>query len=118
MSQLPSEEEYNRVKEQYEQKARELEKKLGSNLVDLRNDLLPKYLKGKLLTACAVFGATYMGEELMFRDKVPGIVKFAGALSATVVAPKVYRKVFQRYFEMQPEPITPPAPSEESLSEI
>ncbi|MEM6842191.1 MAG: hypothetical protein AAF944_22630 [Bacteroidota bacterium] len=118
MSQLPSQEEYNRVKEQYQRQARELEKTLGSDLVALRNDLFPKYLKGKFLTACAIFGTTYMVEELIFQKKVPGLVKFVGALSATVVAPKVYRMVYQNYFEARPEISTaPPPPSEELIPE-
>ncbi|WKN43646.1 hypothetical protein [Tunicatimonas pelagia] len=113
MSQLPSQEEYERVKKEYQQQARDLEKKLGSDLVDLRNDLVPKYLKGKFLTACAIFGATYMVEELIFRKKVPGLVKFVGALSATVVAPKVYRMVYQNYFEVPPDSVSYPPPSVE-----
>lgn len=111
MSQLPSQEEYQQVKKEYQLKARDLEKKLGSDLVALRNDLVPKYLKGKFLTACAVFGSTYMVQELVFRKKVPGLVKFVGALSATVVAPKVYRMIYQNYFEVPPDSLSYPSPS-------
>lgn len=115
MSQLPSQEEYERVKEHYKTLAKEKEQILSSDLVALRNDLVPKYLKGKFLTGCAIFGATYMVEELLFRKKVPGIVKFVGAISATVVAPKLYRMVYQNYFEVKPDtPLNSMVPAENS----
>jgi len=116
MSQLPSQEEYLQVKKEYQLQARALEKKLGSDLVALRNELIPKYFKGKFITACVIFGTTYMVEELIFRKKVPGLVKFVGALSSTVVAPKVYRMVYQNYFEV-PDTFSYPPPSEEVEAE-
>jgi hypothetical protein len=109
MSQLPSQEEYERVKNHYQNLAKEKEKELGSDLVALRNDLVPKYLKGKFLMGCAIFGTTYMIEELIFRKRVPGLVKFVGALSATVAAPRLYRMLYQNYFEVNPTPLPVPA---------
>jgi len=116
MSQLPSQEEYEQIKSYYQTLAKKKEKELGSDLVALRNDLLPKYLKGKFLMGCAIFGTTYMLEELIFRKRVPGLVKFVGALSATVAAPRLYRLLYQNYFEVSPEaPLPAPIPSEESF---
>lgn len=116
MSKLPSQKEYNRIKNHYQSLARDQEKKLGSDLVALRNDLVPKYLKGKFLTGCAIFGTTYMLEEIAFRKKVPGIVKFVGALATTVVAPKIYRMVYQNYFEVKSDsPLNQPLPPSEPV---
>ena len=116
MSQLPSQEEYERVKNEYKSMAKEKEKLLSSDLVAVRNDFLPKYLKGKLLMGCAVFAATYMLQELVFRKKVPGLVKFAGALSATVAAPRIYQTVYENYFEVRTDhPLNTPVPPEEEF---
>ncbi len=111
MSQLPSQEEYERLKNHYQLLAKQKEKELSSDLVALRNDLVPKYLKGKFLMGCAVFGTTYMLEELIFRKRVPGLVKFVGALSATVATPRLYRMIYENYSKVNPEvslPATPP----------
>ncbi|MEQ9438583.1 MAG: hypothetical protein RIG62_06025 [Cyclobacteriaceae bacterium] len=114
MSQLPSQEEYERVKNEYKTLARDKEKLLSSDLVAVRNDLLPKYLKGKFLTGCAVFASSYMLQELVFRKKVPGLVKFVGALSATVAAPKIYRVLYENYFEVKSDsPLNAPIPGVE-----
>nr|WKN36396.1 hypothetical protein K4G66_28965 [Tunicatimonas sp. TK19036] len=114
MSKLPSQEEYERIKNEYKARAKEKEKLLSSDLVAVRNDLLPKYLKGKFLTGCAIFATTYMAEELIFRKKVPGLVKFVGAVSATVAAPKLYRLLYENYFEVKSEsPLNEPIPTHE-----
>ena len=116
MSQLPSQEEYKKIKSYYQSLAKKKEKELGSDLVAVRNDLVPKYLKGKFLMGCAVFGTTYMLEELIFRKRVPGLVKFVGALSATVAAPRLYRMLYQNYFEVSPEtPLPAPIPPADPL---
>lgn len=90
MSKHSSEEEYERLKARLKAKAAEKEKRIHQDLSAVRQEYMPKYLKRKLITSCAVFGVTYLAEELIFRKKLPGILKLTGAIAATVMAPKLY----------------------------
>lgn len=90
MSKHPSQEEYQKAKAKHKAIAREKEKMISEDLYVLRRTFLPRHLKKKILTGCAVFAVTYLAEELVFRKKIPGIIKFTGAVAATVMAPKIY----------------------------
>lgn len=90
MSKHPSQEEYEKAKAKHKAVAREKEKMISEDLYALKRTILPKHLKRKVVTGCVVFTATYLTEELIFRKKVPGIIKFAGAVAATMMAPRLY----------------------------
>lgn len=90
MSKHPSQEEYEKAKAKHKAVAREKEKMISEDLYALKRTILPKHLKRKVVTGCVVFTAAYLTEELIFRKKVPGIIKFAGAVAATMMAPKLY----------------------------
>ena len=94
MSNLHSQEEYEAIKNQHKALAREKEKKIKRDLARLMSEATPRFLREKLVMGCMVFGSVYLIEELLFRKKVPGIVKFAGAVSATVFAPKIYDRLY------------------------
>ncbi len=90
MSKHSSQEEYERVRARLKAKASAKEKLIQQDLTAVRKEYMPRYIKRKVITGCAIFGVTYLIEELIFRKKLPGIVKFTGALAAVVAAPKVY----------------------------
>lgn len=104
MSKLHSEEEYEAIKSQHKAIAREKEKKIKRDLTRLVSDATPRYLREKLVTACIVFGSVYLVEEIIFKKRVPGIVKFAGAVSATAFAPKIYRALYRNFGSPAPRP--------------
>ena len=106
---LHSQEEYERIKNTHKEAVRVLEKKIQTDVVAVAKDFAPRYLREKFVMGCAIFGTTYLLEEMIFRKSVPGIVKFVGALSTTVLSPTLYRFAYQNYF-------TPPAPSEPTLA--
>lgn len=132
MSKHPSQEKYEKAKARHKQRAQEIEKRIQEDLYALRKEFIPKHLKKKLLTGFAVFAAVYLTEELVFRKKVPGIVKFTGALAATFMAPKLYSFLQENYLvvgenttlgevsTLPPQPETPitetEAPEEERLN--
>lgn len=107
-SELPSQEEYEKVKNTHKEAVRALEKRIQTDVVAVAKDFAPRYLREKFVISCAIFGGTYLLEEMIFRKSVPGIVKFVGALSTTVLSPKIYRFAYRNYF-------TPAAPSEQTL---
>lgn len=90
MSKHPSQEEYEKAKAKHKAIAREKEKMISEDLYAVKRALIPRHLKKKILTGCAVFTVVYLTEELVFRKKLPGIIKFAGAVAATTMAPKLY----------------------------
>lgn len=90
MSKHSSQEEYEKVKARLKAMASEKEKRIQQDLTAVRKKYMPKHLKRKIMTGCAVFGVTYLTEQLIFRKKLPGILKFTGALAATAMAPKIY----------------------------
>ena len=91
MSKLESEKKYEEVKNWHKATARAKEKKIKQDLSRLMSSATPRFLREKLVMGCVVFGSVYLAEELLFGKKVPGIVKFVGAVSATAFAPKLYR---------------------------
>ena len=109
MSELHSEEEYQAIKSQHKAIAREKEKKIKRDLTRLMSDATPRYLREKLVTSCIVFGSVYLLEEIIFKKRIPGIVKFAGAVSATAFAPKIYRALYRNFTAPAPPPAVYPA---------
>ena len=97
MSNLHSEEEYEAIKDQHKALAREKEIKIKQDLARLMSDATPRFIREKLVMSCLVFGSVYLIEELLVRKKVPGIVKFAVAVSATAFAPKIYRALYRNF---------------------
>ncbi len=97
MSKLSSQEAYERAKARHKEMAQQKVQMIQEDIDVLRTTYVPKYLKRKFITGCALFGVAYLAEELLFRKKVPGIVKFTGALAATVMAPKVYTYIQENY---------------------
>lgn len=97
MSKHSSEEEYEKAKAKHKAIALEKEKMIQQDLNAIRRKYIPKHLKRKLITGCAVFGIVYLAEEFIFGKKVPGIVKFMGALAATAMAPKLYSFIQDHY---------------------
>ena len=83
MSHLHSKEEYEAIKNQHKTIAREKEAKIKRDLSRLLSEATPRYVREKLVTSCIIFGSTYLIEELIFRKRVPGIVKFTGAVAVT-----------------------------------
>jgi hypothetical protein len=108
MSELRSKEEYESIKAQHRAIAREKEKKIKRDLSRLLSDATPRYLREKLVTSCIIFGSVYLVEEILFKKRVPGIVKFAGAVSAAAFAPKLYRLLY-RNFAAPPPAVYPPS---------
>ena len=106
MSQLQSKEEYEAIKNEHKAIAREKEAKIKRDLSRLLSDATPRYVREKLATSCIIFGVTYLIEELAFRKRVPGIVKFAGAVATTAFAPKIYRLLYRNYY--MPAPVEVP----------
>ena len=102
MSNLHSKEEYEAIKNQHKTIAREKEAKIKRDLSRLLSDATPRYVREKLATSCIIFGVTYLVEELAFRKRVPGIVKFAGAVAMTTFAPKIYRLLYRNYYAPTP----------------
>lgn len=102
MSQLQSKEEYEAIKNEHRAIAREKEAKIKRDLSRLMSEATPRYVREKLATSCIVFGVTYLIEELAFRKRVPGIVKFAGAVATTAFAPKIYRLLYRNYYTPVP----------------
>lgn len=90
MSKHPSQVAYEKAKAKHKAIALEKEKMIQEDLKAIRLKYMPKNLKKKILTGCALFGVVYLTEELIFRKKIPGILKFTGAVAATVLAPKLY----------------------------
>ena len=111
MSKLHSQEEYEAIKSQHKAIAREKEKKIKRDLTRLLSDATPRYLREKLVTGCIVFGSVYLLEEIIFRKRVPGIVKFVGAVSATAFAPKIYRALYHNFAAPSPHLATYPPSS-------
>ncbi len=111
MSKLHSQEEYETIKSQHRAIAREKEKKIKRDLTRLVSDATPRYLREKLVTSCIVFGSVYLLEEIIFKKRVPGIVKFAGAVSATAFAPKIYRALYHKFAAQSPHLTTYPPSS-------
>lgn len=111
MSKLHSQEEYEEIKNQHKAIAREKEKKIKRDLTRLMSDATPRYLREKLVTSCIVFGAVYLLEEIIFKKRVPGIVKFAGAVSAVAFAPKIYRSLYPNFAAPTPHLATYPPSS-------
>ena len=99
MSKLESEKKYEEVKNRHKESAREKEKKIKRDLAQLMSSATPRFLREKLVMSCVVFGSVYLVEELLFRKKVPGIVKFVGAVSATAFAPKMYRALYASFYK-------------------
>ena len=97
MSNLHSKQEYEAIKEQHKAIAREKEAKIKQDLSRLLSDATPRFVREKVVTGCIIFGTTYLVGELLFRRRVPGIVKFAGAVSATAFAPKIYRMLYRQF---------------------
>ncbi len=97
MSTLHSKQEYESIKEQHKAIAREKEAKIKQDLSRLLSDATPRFVREKIVTSCIIFGSTYLVSELLFRKRIPGIVKFAGAVSATAFAPKIYRILYRRF---------------------
>lgn len=97
MSNLHSNKEYETIKNQHKALAREKEVKIKQDLARLMSDATPRFLREKLVMSCLVFGSVYLAEELLVRKKVPGIVKFAVAISATAFAPKMYRALYRNF---------------------
>ena len=122
MSKLQSQEEYEAIKNQHRAIAREKEKKIKRDLTRLVSDATPRYLRERLVTSCIVFGSVYLLEEIIFKKRVPGIVKFAGAVSVTAFAPKIYRALYHNFAAPSPHlatyppsdngsaPVVPPVP--------
>lgn len=109
MSKLESERKYEEVKNLHKATAREKEKKIKEDLSRLMSSATPRFLREKLVMSCVVFGSVYLAEELIFKKKVPGIVKFVGAVSATVFAPKIYQAMYANFHqETAPLPETRP----------
>lgn len=75
------------------------------------SDATPRYLREKLVTSCIIFGAAYLVEEIIFKKRVPGIVKFAGAVSAAAFAPKLYRSLYHNFGASAPRPAIYPSSS-------
>ena len=115
MSKLHSQEEYEAIKGQHQAIAREKEKKIKRDLTRLLSDATPRYLREKLVTSCIVFGSVYLVEEIIFKKRVPGIVKFAGAVSATAFAPKIYRTLYRNFAAPSPHLTTAPPPDNGSV---
>ncbi len=115
MSKLHSQEEYEAIKSQHQAIAREKEKKIKRDLTRLLSDATPRYLREKLVTSCIVFGSVYLVEEIIFKKRVPGIVKFAGAVSATAFAPKIYRTLYRNFAAPSPHLATAPPPDNGSV---
>lgn len=90
MSKRSSLEEYEKTKAKHKAIALEKEKMIQQDLYAIRRKIMPKHLKKKFLTGCAIFGVVYLTEELLLRKKVPGIVKFIGAVAATALTPKIF----------------------------
>lgn len=97
MSKHSSQEEYEKVKARLKAEASEKEKLIQQDLTALRREYMPRHLKKKFMTGCAIFGLTYLTEELIFRKKLPGILKFTGALAATAMAPKIYSFIQENF---------------------
>ena len=115
MSKLESEKKYEHIKNLHKANAQEREKKIKRDLALLLSSATPRFLREKLVMSCAVFGSVYLVEELIFRKRVPGIVKFVGAVSATAFAPKMYRALYANFHEPPAEVTSPPLPSGQSL---
>ena len=97
MSKLESERKYEEVKNLHKATAREKEQKIKQDLSRLMSSATPRFLREKLVMGCVVFGSVYLVEEIVFKKKVPGIVKFVGAVSATVFAPKIYHALYTNF---------------------
>lgn len=109
MSKLESERKYEEVKDLHKASARETEKKIKRDLAQLMSSATPRFLREKLVMSCVVFGSVYLVEELLFRKRVPGIVKFVGAVSATAFAPKMYRALYANFYQSTDVPSPPPS---------
>lgn len=90
MSKNSTLEAYEKAKAKHKAIALEKEKMIQQDLSAIRRKMVPRHLKKKFLTGCAIFGVVYLAEELLLRKKVPGIVKFLGAVAATAMTPKVF----------------------------
>ncbi len=97
MTNLHSKKEYEAIKNQHKALAREKEIKIKQDLARLVSDATPRFIREKLVMSCLIFGSVYLVEELLVRKKVPGIVKFAVAVSATAFAPKIYRALYSNF---------------------
>ena len=98
MNRLESEKKYEEIKGLHKASAREKEKRIKRDLALIMSSATPRFLREKLVTSCIVFGSVYLVEELIFRKRVPGIVKFVGAVSATAFAPKIYRTLYANFY--------------------
>lgn len=90
MSKNSSLEAYEKAKAKHKAIALEKEKMIQQDLYAIRRKFVPRNLKKKFLTGCGIFGIVYLTEELLFRKKVPGILKFIGAVAATAMTPKIF----------------------------
>ncbi len=90
MSKHPSQIAYEKAKARHKAIALEKEKMIQEDLKAIRQKYVPKNMKKKILTGCILFGVVYLTEELIFRKKIPGILKFTGAVAATVMAPRLF----------------------------
>ena len=110
MNKLESEQKYEEIKNLHQASARAKEKKIKRDLTRLMSSATPRFLREKLVMSCVVFGSVYLLEELVFRKRVPAIVKFVGAVSATAFAPKMYRTLYAN-FSPETDVVTTPAAS-------
>ena len=99
MNRLESERKYEEIKSLHKASAREKEKRIKRDLSLIMSSATPRFLREKLVMSCAVFGSVYLVEELIFRKRVPGIVKFVGAVSVTAFAPKIYRTLYANFYQ-------------------
>ena len=106
MNKLESEKKYEEIKALHRAAAHQKEKSIKRDLSLLMSSATPRFLREKLVMSCVVFGAVYLTEELLFRKRIPGIVKFVGAVSATAFAPKIYRTLYANFY--QPDEVAPP----------
>lgn len=97
MSKLSSQEKYEKAKAKQKVIALEKEKMIQQDLDTIRREYIPKQIKKKLITGCGIFGAVYLAEELIFKKKIPGVVKFMGALAATAMTPKIFSLIQENF---------------------
>lgn len=115
MSHLHSKEEYEAIKNEHKTIAREKEAKIKRDLSRLLSEATPRYVREKLVTSCIIFGSTYLIEELILRKRVPGIVKFTGAVAVTAFAPKIYRVLYHNYYQPPETAVVHPPASYETV---
>jgi hypothetical protein len=96
---------FEEIKAYYKKEAKAHEKQLHMDLWAVRHEYVPHHLKKKFLSGCAIFGMTYLLEHAIFGKKLPFTVKFTGALAATVLSPRLFRKLEDKVLgigEMEP----------------